>query len=165
MQKNQRLTTIFLFGLSLLVMLTRPSFANDGVQDAQDFHALQQEMQSKQLPLLLAFRADYCGFCKRLEAEYLKPMVISGKYDSRILIRHFNMGEEQGVIDFNGDKISADEFAARHQVSLTPTLVFLNAQGEEVAERLLGYNSPDFYGAYLEEAINTAQQAVKSTDR
>ena len=165
MQKNQRLTTIFLFGLSLLVILTRPSFANDGVQDAQDFHALQQEMQSKQLPLLLAFRADYCGFCKRLEAEYLKPMALSGKYDSRILIRHFNMGEEQGVIDFNGDKISADELAARHQVSLTPTLVFLNAQGEEVAERLLGYNSPDFYGAYLEEAINTAQQAVKSTDR
>ena len=160
MQINQPLTTIALLGLLLLSTLTHTGFAAESLQDAHDFRALQQEMQNKKLPLLLAFRADYCGFCKRLEAEYLQPMITSGKYDSRILIRSFNMGDEASVIDFNGDKIDVDEFAARHKVSLTPTLVFLNAQGEEIAERLLGYNSPDFYGAYLENAIDAAQQAV-----
>lgn len=161
MQVNQSLTVITLLCLLALTLTTRTGFANEGIQDAQDFHALQQEMQSKKLPLLLAFRADYCGFCKRLEAEYLTPMITSGKYDSRILIRSFDMVGDASIIDFNGDKIGADEFATRHKASLTPTLLFLNAQGEEIAERLLGYSNPDFYGAYLENAIDTAQQAMK----
>jgi thioredoxin-related protein len=135
--------------------------ADENIADAHDFRALQQEMQAKGLPLLLAFRADYCGFCKRLETEYLQPMVTSGKYDTRILIRRFTLDTEESVIDFNGDKIDATAFVARHDASLTPTIVFLDAEGKEVAERLLGYNSPDFYGAYLEDAIAIAQKAVQ----
>lgn len=161
MRVNRLLTLILLPALLLLMVLSHPSWADSSIPETHDFHALQQEMQSKKLPLLLAFRADYCGFCKQLEAEYLEPMVSSGKYNSRILIRQFSMGNDQTIIDFNGDKIDADEFSSRHHASLTPTLVFLNAQGKEVAERLLGYDSPDFYGAYLEQAIDTAQKAVK----
>jgi thioredoxin-related protein len=142
------------------VSLTPTAWAENIIPQASDFRALQQEMRRKGLPLLLAFRADYCGFCRQLETEHLEPMLRSGQYDSRILIRRFDMGSDQTVIDFNGDKINADEFAERHQASLTPTLLFLDAEGKEVAERLLGYNSPDFYGAYLEQAISTAQQAV-----
>jgi thioredoxin-related protein len=135
--------------------------ADGNVAEAHDFHALQQEMQAKGLPLLLAFRADYCGFCKRLETEYLQPMVASGQYDARILIRRFTLDTEESVIDFNGDKMDTAAFVARHDASLTPTVVFLDAEGKEVAERLLGYNNPDFYGAYLEDAIATAQKAVQ----
>lgn len=142
------------------VSLMPAAWAENIIPQASDFRALQQEMQRKGLPLLLAFRADYCGFCRKLETEHLEPMLRSGQYDSRILIRRFDMGSDQTVIDFNGDKINADEFAEQHQASLTPTLLFLDAEGKEVAERLLGYNSPDFYGAYLEQAISTAQQAV-----
>lgn len=132
MRANQSTTAIALLGLLALILTTRTGFATDAIQDAHDFHALQQEMQRKKLPLLLAFRADYCGFCRRLEAEYLTPMVNSGKYDSRILIRGFDMAGEESIIDFNGDKIDVDEFAARHKVSLTPTLIFLNAQGKKL---------------------------------
>ena len=40
------------------------------------------------------------------------------------------------------------------------TLLFLNDKGEEVAERILGYNTPEFYGAYLDKAIDKAVDAV-----
>ena len=158
---NRLRTRTLLPAMFMLLALGQPAHADGNVAEAHDFHALQQEMQAKGLPLLLAFRADYCGFCKQLEAEYLKPMVESGKYDSRILIRRFTLDNEESIIDFNGDTIDAEAFAARHDAALTPTVVFLNAEGKEVAERLLGYNSPDFYGAYLEEAIATAQKAVQ----
>lgn len=148
------------WGICLALCLPATVTAED-IEEAYDFHSLQQEMQDKKLPLLLAFRADYCGFCKQLETEYLEPMIRSGQYDSRILIRRFSMGSEHTITDFNGEKIDADEFAYRRSASLTPTLVFLDAEGKEVAERLLGYNSPDFYGAYLENAIDTAHKAVK----
>ncbi|UJS24524.1 thioredoxin family protein [Thiothrix winogradskyi] len=161
MHTNSHLTTKCLLAITLwMVSLTPAAFAEATIPEAIDFQALQQEMQSKGLPLLLAVRADYCGFCRRLETEHLEPMLRSGEYDSRILIRRFDLGSEQTVVDFSGERIAADEFAARHQASLTPTLLFLDAQGKEVAERLLGYNSPDFYGAYLEDAITKAQRAL-----
>lgn len=161
MQPNRLFTIKLLLWMLLLTAFSHTSAAGESVPDAYDFHALQQEMHDKKLPLLLEFRADYCGFCRQLEAEHLTPMLNSGKYDSRILIRRFSLGNSQTITDFNGDKIDAEEFAFRHKASLTPTLVFLNAEGEEVAERLLGYNSPDFYGAYLENAIDTASRMIK----
>lgn len=151
----------WLFAIAFwITSLTATATANESIPEAIDFQALQREMQQKRLPLLLAVRADYCGFCRRLETEHLDPMVRSGKYDTRILIRRFDLGREQTIIDFNGERMDSDEFAAKHQASLTPTLLFLDAQGNEVAERLLGYSNPDFYGAYLETAITTAQKAV-----
>lgn len=161
MQTNLQFGKNCLLTMLLWMMsLTPAAIAAEAIPEANDFQALQQEMQRKGLPLLLAVRADYCGFCRQLETEYLEPMLRSGQYDSRILIRRFDLGSEQTIVDFNGEPIDADEFAARHQASLTPTLLFLDAEGKEVAERLLGYNSPDFYGAYLEEAINIAQHAL-----
>ena len=130
------------------------------VPEVNDFLGLRTEMQEKKLPLLLAFRADYCGYCAQLEREYLNPMVQSDKYTNRILIRRFSLGKEETITDFNGKPINADDFANRYHAYITPTLVFLDTQGKEVAEHLLGYNNPDFYGAYLESAIETAHQAV-----
>lgn len=157
-----------IFSRALLLCITMwvaPLIAHTeevSVQEADDFQTLQKEMRDKKLPLLVAFRADYCGYCARLEREYLEPMVKSGNYTNRILIRQFSIDKNEKIIDFNGDRISADDFSYRYKASITPTLIFLNAQGEEVAERLLGYNSPDFYGAYLENSIDAAYKAVNN---
>ena len=130
-------------------------------EETHDFQALSKEMQTRKLPLLLAFRADYCTYCRQLESEYLIPMLKSPDYNERIIIRSFSLGEVETITDFNGDTVVADVFAAKHGATLTPTLVFLDSTGKAVAEPLLGYNSPDFYGAYLESAIDTAHAAVQ----
>lgn len=132
------------------------------LQEANDLQKISVEMRDKNLPLLLAFRADYCGYCRQLEDEYLIPMAKSDQYAKRILIRIFSVDKTGTVTDFNGSQIDVDIFTQKYQGSTTPTLVFLDADGKEVAERLLGYNSPDFYGAYLETAIETANKAVNS---
>jgi len=111
---------------------------------------------------MLAFRSDGCTYCRHFEEEYLKPMRQSGDYDKRIIIRQFTLETEDDIYDFQGKKVSADTFATRYKVSITPTVVFLDANGGEVAEPLVGYSNPDFYGAYLESAIDTAQKAVKT---
>ncbi len=162
---NPRPQALAAIVLLWIATLTATSFAlaeEQTVEETNDFQALRKEMQEKNLPLLLAFRADYCGYCAQLEREYLEPMVKSGEYTNRILIRRFSMDKEETITDFNGELLDPGEFAYRHKASLTPTLVFLNARGDEVAERLLGYNSPDFYGAYLENSIEAAHQTVNS---
>lgn len=150
--------------LAGLLLLTFP-FAipadERSVTEASDFQTIQKDMQDRKLPLLLEFRADYCGYCRQLEATYLSHMVKSGDYDNKILIRSFTLGKSDSITDFNGDKTDADSFAAKYHALVTPTLVFLDSNGQQVAEALQGYNSPDFYGAYLENAIATAQKAVQ----
>jgi thioredoxin-related protein len=152
---------------TLLLLLLLPASAckgTDQIAETYDFRALGEEMRTQKLPLLLAFRADYCKYCRQLEDEYLKPMQQSGKYAERILIHRFTLDYSGDITDFNGKKLDANEFSARYKASITPTLVFVDADGKEIAEALVGYNSPDFYGAYLENAIDTAYKAMKTGD-
>ncbi len=57
---------------------------------------------------------------------------------------------------------SPRELARQFRIRLAPTVLFLGPQGE-IAERLVGYGSPDFYGAYLEQRI--AQSRAALTER
>ena len=56
---------------------------------------------------------------------------------------------------------SPADLAARLRVVITPTVVFLGRSGE-LADRLVGYPSRDFYAAYLDERIDRARSALKA---
>ncbi len=51
--------------------------------------------------------------------------------------------------------------AAQLKIRLAPTLVFLGPDGE-LAERLVGYSSPDFYGAYLDQRIDETRRGLRA---
>ena len=44
-------------------------------------------------------------------------------------------------------------------------VLFLGRQGQALAERLVGVAVPDFYGAYLDERLATARQALAAHKR
>ena len=48
-------------------------------------------------------------------------------HDDKILIRSVSISDYDYLIDFKGRSITTAEFASRYDVSLTPTLVFLDA--------------------------------------
>jgi hypothetical protein len=50
---------------------------------------------------------------------------------------------------------------AELKVTIAPTLVFYGRYGAEVAERLVGIGSNDFYGAYLDQRVEAARKAVR----
>ena len=56
---------------------------------------------------------------------------------------------------------SPEALARAFEVRLAPTVVFLAARGE-LAERLIGYTSRDFYGAYLDDRIEVARAAISA---
>lgn len=132
------------------------------LKEEHDFQDLGKLMHHSNQPVLVAFVADYCGYCRQLEKDYLKPMLKSGDYETRILIRTVDIAGTQNLLDFKGEPVSPSDFAKNYQASITPTLVFLGKAGQEIAERLVGYNSPDFYGAYLDSSI---EQAIKYTHK
>ena len=64
------------------------------------------------------------------------------------------------LVDFDGRSMSTSEFASRYGVSLTPTLLFLNSEGEEMSEKLVGIWSEDFYGGFIDNRIDEARERL-----
>ena len=122
-----------------------------------------QTSQQQQLPIVVLFSASYCGFCSIVKDDFLRPMLISGEYTNKAMIRVIEIDSSDDLMDLNGQAISAEAFADRHNISLTPTLAFFDAQGNELAPRMVGVTTVDFYGGYLDQAIDTSLLRLQST--
>lgn len=107
--------------------------------------------------LMIEFSSEYCGYCRLLEEEFLKPMLRNSEYGDKVVIRSISLSDNATLIDFEGNTISADEFAAKYGVYVTPTLLFLDENGLEVSDKLIGVWSVDFYGGYIDERIDSAR--------
>ncbi|MGB1011179.1 MAG: thioredoxin family protein [Thiolinea sp.] len=153
-------TTLALAGSTACALALSTSTHAATLEETNDFSQLATTMQANGKPLVLALEADYCTYCARLKAEHLQPMVNSEDYSKRVVIRTLEFDGDHEVKDFDGQTISASAFSSRYKVRITPTLLFLNAKGEEIAERMLGYNTPELYGAYLDRAIDTAVEEM-----
>ena len=114
------------------------------------------------LPILLYVSRSDCSFCKRFEEDVLGPLVAADFFTDRIVVRELVWDQTQKVRDFDGQLVQPILLAKRYEAQLTPTLLFLDSQGEEIVERMTGYQRSDYFSFYLERAINKAQEVIHS---
>ena len=109
-------------------------------------------------PLVLLISLVGCPYCELVRRNYLLPARANG-----LPVWQINMQDKQRpLVGFDGQSSHAALQVTRLKVRLAPTVLFLNAQGQELAKRLVGIASVDFYGAYLDERIATARQAASA---
>ena len=150
--------------LFLLLLTALPARAVE-VPVTTNLQADAQLAAERRIPLMLVVAADYCSFCKLLSEEFLKPMLLSGDYTDKVLIRELRIDDDDAIRDFDGSRIAPDALALRYRASLTPTLLFLDAQGREVARRLVGVGTLDFYGEEIDQTILRARQRIRASGR
>jgi thioredoxin-related protein len=124
-----------------------------------ELKSLQQDAHlanKKRLPILIMFSAQHCPFCVTVKEAFLKPMLRSGHYTDKVLIRKVELDGRKALRGFNGEKLSVRALASRYKVFVTPTLILVDAKGRELAERLVGIATVDYYGGYLDDAIDSA---------
>ncbi|ROR34397.1 thioredoxin family protein [Inmirania thermothiophila] len=110
-------------------------------------------------PVVLVFTSPGCVYCMRLEAEQLVPMLLSGEYEGRILLRKIDITSGDPVVDAAGRRVPARAIAARYRVALTPTTLLLGPDGEPLGEPLLGYNG-EMFAYYLDKAIERGRARI-----
>jgi hypothetical protein len=126
------------------------------------------------------FSTAGCGWCDALRAAELRHL--AREADARgVLVVEFDLADGRpfradasaGSKDRHAQLRPAVEpatagwtraespaaLARRLGIRVAPTVAFLGPQGG-VAEPLVGYGSPDFYGAYLDERIAQAREAL-----
>ena len=146
--------------LSSLVFLGASDTSGHHLITVTNFQKIGQQMQEKDLVLMLEFSSDYCPYCDRLEEDYLKPMLRSADYDDKVLIRRIDLGGYTDVINFDGQQMSPSKFAGQYNAYVTPTLIFVNHRGEELAEQLVGLGTEGFFSAYIDQHIEQARSRL-----
>jgi hypothetical protein len=88
--------------------------------------------------LVVLVNLEGCPYCHAVRRAYLAPLREQGQPVVQVELKDMR---QMGI-------------------RMAPTVLFLGPGGREVAPRLVGYSSPDFYGAYLDERVQTANAAA-----
>ncbi len=170
MSSLQNSFTHQLLAATLLCLFAGLALADEGeagdgphtrLTEVGDLQALGAVARQAGVPILLMFASEECPYCERLEAEVLGPMTLAGDDPRRVLLRKVMLETADGLRDFQGRAVSADELARRKGVGMVPTLYLLDGEGRELVPRIVGYTSPDFYPAYLDQAIDVARGLMR----
>lgn len=116
-----------------------------------------QTAGAKREPLVILVSLPGCPYCEVVRRNYLLPL----QRDAGLHAWQLNISDKTTpLIGFDGKATTAAAQVAAWKAGFTPTVLFLGPQGQELAERLVGLGSNDFYGAYLDERLATARKAL-----
>ncbi len=115
--------------------------------------------QSKGEPLVLLVSLPGCPWCELLRRNYLAPLRAEGLPAFQITVND----RKQSVANFQGTLSHGADIAAAYQAKLTPTVLFFNAQGAEIAPRITGVASADLVGLQLDSALQAARAQLRKT--
>ncbi len=124
---------------------------------ARDLDAEARAAASRGGPLILFFSRDGCTWCDRLRREQLLTLATGA---TPLLIREIAIDEARPLIDFSGRRTTSADFARSRRISLAPTLAFFGPDGTPLADPIVGYRLPDFYGAYLDQSIEESRRKL-----
>lgn len=108
-------------------------------------------------PLVVLVSLPGCSYCETVRTNYLAPQVAAGD----IAAREIDMTADTPIRDADGTMTTARRWAQARNISVAPTVLFLDRNGRNLAKPLRGMQA-DFYGAYLEQAIDEARARVAS---
>lgn len=139
--------------------------AADEIPAAQDLSSEAAISRAGQLPVLILFTAENCAYCERVKREFLLPMQRNPEYADRVIMRQIEYRSRSRLVDFSGKITTAAQFSRQQKVRLTPTIKLFDAEGNVLTEPLVGLTTPDYYGAYLDRAIDEALAKIRVPSR
>lgn len=163
-----RITKLSLSVLLALGLTSQVVFAADK-GDFKELTNLQQlgaKSDQSGLPILLMFGATWCEYCQVLIEQVFEPIARGGNYDNKVvLMRHVGVDEQTLIPDFNGKLIKKSEWAYQLDADLTPTVLFLNGRGQEVAPRIVGITNTYLYAGLIHQKLNIAYKNMNNPYR
>jgi thioredoxin-related protein len=147
---------LFIFSLAQAVGVTEISIA-----ELSNLQTEARKVSQNQRPLLIMFSTEHCPYCETVKEAFIKPMLRGGHYTHKVLIRKVELDSHKMLKDFNGAYISVQQLASRYKVFVTPTLIFIDEKGLALTKPLVGIATVDYYGGYLDNAIDESLIALK----
>jgi thioredoxin-related protein len=110
-------------------------------------------------PLVVLMSLPGCPYCELVRRNYLIPM----RQSEGLHVVQLDVTERrQKVLDFAGQASNGYALSRAWASRVTPTVLFFDDKGREIAPRLEGVAVPDFYDSYLQERLSTARAALRA---
>ena len=136
--------------------------ADDAISTVKDLRKLKQQAENHGVPVVLLFTSEDCVYCKAIKENYLLPMSKTAQYKTKVLFKQLFIDEFAYLRNGNGELVAGDQVALKYDVDVTPTILFINADGKELSERIVGISGFDYFDKLLEvhiaQAIDTYVQ-------
>ena len=138
---------------------TPPGTSSAQLEAANDLAADGAMSARERIPILLFFDRLECPYCERALREYLVPMSREA-WRERAIFRQVDIDRPLPVVDFDGTRTSHDTIAARYRFRFSPTVIVVGGDGRELSAPIVGLLTVDFYGAYLDRALEDGVRAL-----
>ncbi|NPA71351.1 MAG: thioredoxin fold domain-containing protein [Gammaproteobacteria bacterium] len=148
-----------LLAVGLLSGCEQPAHAakHPHFKELQNLQTLGEQARQAELPILLMFGAEWCEFCEQLNEEIFEPMGLNGLYEGKVMfMRHVGVDEQALIPGWNGQMIKKSNWAYALDADLTPTVLFVDGSGREVAPRIVGISEITLYAGLVHQNLNTA---------
>jgi thioredoxin-related protein len=131
------------------------------IEPARNLQADTKRAATAGIPLIVLVSLADCTHCEMVRRSYLLPLQRQAP-NAPALIRQVELNGNNSLIGFNGEKLTHAEFSRGHKATVAPVVLFFGADGERIAEPLLGAMIADFYGAYFDAALATAKARMSA---
>lgn len=149
----------------LVTSCEQPAQANPTkkIKELTDLQALSAKAKAENLPILISFGAEWCEFCELLKDQVLDPMALGGQYEGKyVFLRYVSIDDPKPIPGVDGKLIEKSKWAYQYGADLTPTVLFIDGDGKEVAPRIIGIANIDLYAALIHKALNIAYQNMNN---
>jgi thioredoxin-related protein len=155
----------------------QPGMVNPGYHEPPDwfknsFLDIREDIQdaaAQDRRVLLYFYQDGCPYCKKLLDTNFSQRDIAAKTRRYFDVITINIWGDREVTGVDGRQLTEKQFAADLGVMFTPTLLFLNEDGESVS-RVNGYYPPhkfevivDYAGQHLDKQLSLREYWAKQS--
>lgn len=135
------------------------SAAQPGLPAAGDLARDAAAMRAARMPMVVLYSQAGCSYCDEART-YLVPMAHDPANAPRVLFRQIDIDSDAPLTDFAGQRTTHRRLARALGAKFTPTVAVLDAEGRTLGEPILGMRLADFYGQYIENAIDEARTTL-----
>ena len=140
----------FLWGVVSLAIA-----APNELPKAENLYADAQQASADKKPIVLFFTLPNCSYCRIVRYDVFLPLLKQRTGRDQPIIREISVTGQTLVTLFDGKRVTEAELAERYKVQMTPTVMFVNSEGEPLTDFLLGGDHTNYIGLFdrsLEEA-------------
>ena len=128
---------------------------------AENLQTDAQQAVTDKKPIVLFFTLPNCSYCRIVRYDYFLPLLKQRTGNDQPIIREISVTGQNRVTLFDGQRVTETELAERYKVQMTPTVLFVNHEGDVVGNSILGGDHPN-YLALFDKSLAEASTKMAS---
>jgi thioredoxin-related protein len=134
----------FLLGCFLWIVSALAIAASAELPRAENLQTDAQQAVADKKPIVLFFTLPNCSYCRIVRYDYFLPLLKQRTGNDQPIIREISVIGQNRVTLFDGQRLTETELAERYKVQMTPTVLFVNHEGDVVGNSILGGDHPNY---------------------